>query len=269
MIEDKVTMRKRDFITSLILICTSIGILIGASRMPMKGNYGGVQNAWYVSPALLPLIIGIGLLILSCILLINSIVSKGAKGVIDDVVAFASKKNRHTASNSDSVENSAKLANQISQFRVSIVVLEFFILIFLLIPRVDFLISLIFFLLSVMGMFYLNQATLFRNVAKLLIAWTLILGSIAWSNLDVLLVQTFEFTLDIIVFVMTVSIYIVLRKEAIKDAEIKKKLRIVLLLSIAVPVIVTAVFRYALLVPLPVEGLFFDRICNSIYYALR
>jgi len=263
---DKETMRKRDFITSLVLICASIGIMIIASRMPMKGIYGGVQNEWYVSPALLPLIIGGGLLILSIILLINSIVSKGAKGAIDDIVAFvATKRTSHTKNE----PNEAVLVKQISQFRVFLVVVEFFILIFLFIPRVDFLISLIFFLLSIMGMFYLDRVPIILKIGKILIVGAVVMSIVSWTTLDTMLIGLFEFSLDILVFFLTVAIYLLLRKEAVKEIETKKKLRTVTIIAIVVPLIVTCLFRYALLVPLPVEGLFFDRICNSIYYAIR
>jgi hypothetical protein len=92
---------------------------------------------------------------------------------------------------------------------------------------------------------------------------------VSWTTLDTLLIDLFEFSLDILVFFLTVAIYLLLRKEAVKEAETKKKLRTVTIIAIIVPLIVTCLFRYALLVPLPVEGLFFDRICNSIYYAIR
>ncbi len=266
---DKDAMRKRDFITSLVLICISIGILVGASRMPMKGNYGGVQNVWYVSPALMPLIIGSGLLILSTVLLINSIVSNGAKRAIGDIQAFVKRKPFSSVFSMGQEQGSAESVAHFATYRVLLVVLEFFILIFLLIPNVDFLISLIFFLMGIMGMFYLDRIVLFLKVGTFLAAWTLVLCILMWSGLATMLVGVFEFTLDILVFLLTVALYVIMRKEAVKDPSLKKKLKIVTLLSIFVPLLVTVVFRYFLLVPMPVEGLFFDRICNSIYYSLR
>ncbi len=263
---EKDAMRKRDFITSLVLIGLSLGILFGASRMPMKGNYGGVQNVWYVSPALMPFIIGAGLLILSIILLINSIVTKGAKAAIEDFKVFMKQRNKKSLLTiSDNTEQTAK----ISQLRVLLVVLEFFILIFLFIPRVDFLISLIFFLMSTIGMFYLDRVSLFIRVGKFLGISAVAFSLLAYSGFASILVNAFEFTLDIVVFFMTVYVYILLRKQVGSDLQLKKKLKIVTIVAIGIPLLVTVVFRYSLLVPLPVEGLFFDRICNSIYYAIR
>ncbi len=266
---DKDAMRKRDFLTSLVLIGISIGILVGASRMPMKGNYGGVQNVWYVSPALMPLIIGAGLLILSTVLLINSIISNGAKQAIGDIKAFLKNTEFSPIIPMNQDQGSPESVARFATYRVLMVVLEFFILIFLLIPRVDFLISLIFFLMGIMGMFYLDRMVVFLKVGVFLAISTLALCIIMWSGLATLLVGAFEFTLDILVFFLTLATYLIMHKEVGNDPMLKKKLKIVTLLSILVPLLVTVVFRYFLLVPMPVEGLFFDRICNSIYYSLR
>jgi hypothetical protein len=65
-------LRKADFFSSLPIILFGLFVCSQAFRMPMKDSWGGVQNVWYVSPALFPLIIGtvlvaLGLLLLSTV----------------------------------------------------------------------------------------------------------------------------------------------------------------------------------------------------------
>lgn len=53
----KKELRKADFITSILLLLFSVWVIMETLKMPMKDTFGGVQNVWYVSPALFPLII--------------------------------------------------------------------------------------------------------------------------------------------------------------------------------------------------------------------
>lgn len=59
-------LRKADLLTAGVLSLLGIAVVGKALTMPFGGTYGGVNNAWYVSPAMFPLLIG-GLLILCSI----------------------------------------------------------------------------------------------------------------------------------------------------------------------------------------------------------
>ena len=82
---EKKELRKADFITSVLLLLFSIWMLIETFKMPMKDTFGGVQNVWYVSPALFPLIISIFISVLGIALFIHSIKSGGAKYFLDSI----------------------------------------------------------------------------------------------------------------------------------------------------------------------------------------
>ena len=58
-------LRKADFWTSLVLLALAAGMLVETLTYPLEGSYAGVRNAWYVSPALLPLIVALTLIVLS------------------------------------------------------------------------------------------------------------------------------------------------------------------------------------------------------------
>jgi hypothetical protein len=78
----KEKLRKADIVTSICLIILGLSVLYGASRMPMTGTYGGVTNVWYVSPAVIPILIGSLIIIFSIGILIRSIRDGGHKGII-------------------------------------------------------------------------------------------------------------------------------------------------------------------------------------------
>ncbi len=57
------SLRRADIVSGVVFVLLGIAVLIGASRMPIGGTYGGVDNPWYASPAAFPFLIG-GLFVL-------------------------------------------------------------------------------------------------------------------------------------------------------------------------------------------------------------
>ncbi len=51
-------LRTADLISGSLVALLGIGVLVGASQMPIGGTYGGVENPWYASPAAVPLLLG-------------------------------------------------------------------------------------------------------------------------------------------------------------------------------------------------------------------
>lgn len=78
----KEKLRKADIVAGICLILLGLGVVYGATRMPMKGTYGGVTNVWYVSPAILPILIGVLLVIFSAGILLRAIKDGGHKDII-------------------------------------------------------------------------------------------------------------------------------------------------------------------------------------------
>lgn len=75
---DKRELRRADFITSIIFIVFGIWVIEEALKMPLRESYAGVQNVWYVSPALFPLIIGTFITLFGIMLLANAVRTGGA-----------------------------------------------------------------------------------------------------------------------------------------------------------------------------------------------
>ncbi|MEX0277874.1 MAG: hypothetical protein AB3N19_10175 [Ruegeria sp.] len=84
-VDDTLVMRARDFWASLVLIAVSLFFLWKTSDIPLWGeNRAGVSGSdWYNSAAIVPLFIFGGMLILSLVLLANSIRSGGARNALD------------------------------------------------------------------------------------------------------------------------------------------------------------------------------------------
>lgn len=82
-------LRKADFWTGLVLVAISVFMLVETLGYPLEGSYAGVRNAWYVSPALLPLIVSAFLIVLSCSLLATAVRAGAARAALADVTPRA------------------------------------------------------------------------------------------------------------------------------------------------------------------------------------
>lgn len=69
-------LRCADFKVGVILLLIVVILFVHTLSFPMAGSYGGVENQWYVSPALFPLIV-LSILLVASILLITRAVSDG------------------------------------------------------------------------------------------------------------------------------------------------------------------------------------------------
>ena len=58
-------LRRADVWTGLVLAAVALAMIGEALTYPLEGTYAGVRNAWYVSPALFPLIVAGALLVLA------------------------------------------------------------------------------------------------------------------------------------------------------------------------------------------------------------
>ena len=72
--EQLMTLRRADMRTASILMIVSAFAIIESLSFPLTGNYAGVQNVWYVSPALFPIIISCLVFLCGAALLIKSII---------------------------------------------------------------------------------------------------------------------------------------------------------------------------------------------------
>ncbi|MFQ3621821.1 MAG: hypothetical protein SNJ78_12860, partial [Spirochaetales bacterium] len=126
---DKTKLRGADVVTSFLLFAFGLWVLFQAFQMPMKDTYGGVINVWYVSPALFPIFIGVGILLLSVNILVHAIKEGGIR------VAKEYLKTKKTARLSD------------KGFRFLAILIPLISLVYMNLPRIDFFLSILFFLL--------------------------------------------------------------------------------------------------------------------------
>ena len=245
----KKELRRADFITSVLLLLFSIWIIIETLKMPMKDTFGGVQNVWYVSPALFPLIISIVIMVLAAVLLINSINSGGAKNFI----------------NNFSVRYRGISEKNIRFISILLALLSF---VYLNIPRIDFFISIILFLTFFISVFYFDDKDLLKKLTLFYFTGSIIFIILFAFGISKFLNSYYKYSTDILALFFYVS-YVIYNWINIKSSNIfKKRLIVSLMVALVVPLILCPTFRYFLLVPLPKEGLIIQ-IMHNIYYLIK
>jgi len=242
-------LRRADFITSVLLLLFGIWIIAATLKMPMKDTFGGVQNVWYVSPALFPLIISIFILILGLILLIHSIQSGGAKYFID---SFSLKYNGLSS----------------NYIRFISILLALFSFVYLNIPRIDFFVSVTLFLTYFISIFYFDDEKLLKKFTAFYFIGSMIFVLFFAFGIFEILNVYYIYSADILA-ILLYSAYLFYSWLNIRGNSIfQRKLFVSFIVSLAVPMILCPTFRYFLLVPLPKEGLLIQ-LMHNIYYILK
>lgn len=75
-------LRKADVVASAVLIVLGLTVILYTTTMPQSGTHGGVENVWYVSPAVFPYLIGFLLICSSTVVLIRALKDGGAHGIV-------------------------------------------------------------------------------------------------------------------------------------------------------------------------------------------
>lgn len=242
-------LRKADFVTSIILIGFGVWELFQSFQMPMRDTFGGVRNVWYVSPALMPLVIGFGIVILGSVLLVNSIRTGGAAAFIKGV-------------------KSLKLQVSDSGMRFAGVLLAIGTFVYLLIPRVDFFMSIVFFLSFFIPAFAFDSPDALRKLMAFYgIVCTVMIVVFATPLADALN-GAFQFATDVVILIASIGINVYAARIARGDEMMRSRFRTGLIVAIVTPLILTPVFRFFLLVPLPHEG-GIVQLMQVIYYSIR
>ena len=82
---EKDKLRKADIFSGSIISLFGLWIISQAVKMPMKDSWGGVQNVWFVSPALFPLFVGAMIMLLGALLVRTALKEVGLKGLRRDL----------------------------------------------------------------------------------------------------------------------------------------------------------------------------------------
>lgn len=242
-------LRRADFVTSIIMMLAAVAILIMTFQMPMRDTYGGVRNVWYVSPALLPLIVGFGILILSVVLLFNSIRTGGAADCIAGLKTMTVR-----------IDD----ANQ----RFIGILLALGTFVYLYIPRVDFFLSIMLFLAYFVPAYYYDELSDLRKLSVLYGAIATVFLVLFATGIADRINDGFAFATDVIALVGTIVLLVSARRLAGSDRERVRKFRLSLIVTIVTPLFLTPVFRFLLFVRLPHEG-GIVQLLQLIWYSLR
>jgi putative tricarboxylic transport membrane protein len=233
--DDLLRMRRADFWTSLIFFGIAAGMIGSAMTMPLKESFAGVQNAWYVSPALFPLMIAGGLVILATTLLRNAIRTGGACAALASVGGWVEASEDATA-----------------RMCVAIAIIAGYVYGF--IPRVDYVIATALFLQVFIAAFYVGR----KEVMRLQTAVYLFVAIPAFLT-DLLGFYPQPGTplrngVDLSILLIMVGLGIATWRRVAADAVLRWRLATSIVVSIVVALLTSVSFKFGLLVPLPAEG---------------
>lgn len=250
---EKTKLRGADIITSSIFFLLGIYMIAEAFTMPLKDSYAGVESVWYVSPALMPLIIGAAMVLLAIFIFLHA----RKEGGIATFKAFFSKGEKRKIWTDANVRYAAVLVPLVA-------------MVYLNITRIDFFLTIALYLCFTISVFYFDDPRITRPMTKLYSLEMGLLLFLALFGLDKALKGIFAYSLDAIAAVMIAIVIIGLRRMGKKYPETagKRKFAHAMWMTWMTPLFVVPIFRFMLRVPLPVEGAVVN-IMSFIYYSVR
>jgi hypothetical protein len=249
---DKEKLRKADIFSGSIIMLFGLWVISQALQMPMKDSYGGVQNVWYVSPALLPLFVGSMIALFGALLIRIALKTVGLQGLTDTLRWLGSSELIH-------------FLRTPALFRFYAMLVLFFSFVFLNIPRIDFFLCAILFLIVFITMFYFDDDTLLKKMLCFYLIGTIV--SLAFFSLG--LSKTLEASLPYpgdwltLAFIIVYAIYVWILIRNVPP--LRTKYRTALILTVVAPFTIGPIFKYFLLVPMPTEGMVVA-VLDAIWY---
>jgi len=207
----------------------------------MKDSWGGVQNVWFVSPALFPLSIGAMIMVLGAALSRTALKILGADAFVQTLRRVFSPRTVH------------HLADE-SAIRFYAVVSLFVSYVYVFIPRIDFFVCSILFLIVFITLFYFDSTALLRKLFCFYLAGVAGFVLCFSANLDSLLERGVPYGTDFLALCYIGAYLLYARRLVCGNPILAGRLRTALLVSVSAPFICGPVFKYFLLVPLPKEG---------------
>ncbi len=249
---EKDKLRKADIFSGSIIFLFGIWIISQAAKMPMKDSWGGVQNVWFVSPALFPLLVGAMIMLLGALLVrtaMKEVGLKGLKAVIRWLISPELILFLKTPSN----------------IRVYAIAVLFFSLVYLNISRIDFFLCSVLFLVAFISMFYFNDDTLLKKMLYFYLAGTVFFMVYFALKLPAILQPIIAFPNDWLMLAFIISYCIYTWTLISSIPALRKKYRTSLILAVTTPFLIGPIFKYLLLVPMPTEGLIVA-VLDAIWY---
>jgi hypothetical protein len=239
---EKEKLRKADIFSGAIMFLLGLWIALQALKMPMKDSWGGVQNVWYVSPAIFPLFVGCMIMLLGGLLCRTALKIVGFKVFIASVRWLVSKA-------------LLQFLNSIPNLRFYSIVVLLLSFVFLNIPRIDFFLSAVLFLSVFITSFYFDDAELLKKLFLFYLAGVIVLIIYFSLGFNEAASKVVPFPADILSFCFIVAYCVYAWMLIRKNPVLRKKYRTAMIVAIASPFLVGMIFKYFLLVPMPAEGL--------------
>jgi len=233
--DDLLRMRRADFWTSLIFFAIAAGMIGSAMTMPFKESFAGVQNAWYVSPALFPLMIAGGLVILATTLFCNAIRTGGARAALASLGCWDEASREATA-----------------RMLVAIAIIVGYV--YGVIPRVDYVIATTLFLQVFIAAFYVGRTEVMRLQTSVFLFVAIPAFLLDLFGLYPTPGTSLRCALDLAVLLITAWLGVVTWRRLAPDPTGRRRFAITIAVSITVALLTSVSFKFGLLVPLPAEG---------------
>ena len=239
---EKDKLRKADVFSGFAIFLFGAWIVWQATKMPMKDSWGGVQNVWFVSPAIFPLFIGAMIMLMGLLLSRTALKTIGIKAFGNTLQWLLSS-------------SLFQFLNSISVLRFYAMAVLFLSFIFLNIPRIDFFLSAVLFLSVFITMFYFDEAALLKKLFFFYLAGTVFFIAYFATPLDALLGKVLPFAKDILAAAFILSYCLYAWRLIRGNPAWRRKFRVGLIVAVVAPFVICPIFKYFLLVPMPKEGL--------------
>ena len=239
---DKDKLRKADIYSGAAICLFGLWIILQALKMPMKDSWGGVQNVWYVSPAIFPLFVGCVIMLLGALLCRTALKTVGIK-VFGETVRWLLSKSL------------LQFLNSIPNLRFYTIVVLFLSFVYLTIPRIDFFLGALLFLIVFITSFFFDDTMLLKKLFFFYLAGTIALILYFALGLNDPLGRIVPYPADILTtcFIVSYSVYAWMLIRS--NPTLRRKYRIAMIVAFVAPFAVGMIFKYFLLVPMPFEGL--------------
>ena len=238
----KENLRKADVYSGAAIFLFGMWVVLQALRMPMKDSWGGVQNVWYVSPAIFPLFVGCMIMLLGGLLCRTALKTIGFKAFAETVRWLSSKA-------------LFQFLNSIPNLRFYTILVLLLSFVYLNIPRIDFFLSAVLFLAVFITSFYLDDVGLLKKLFYFYLAGVIVLIIYFSLGINEPLGRVVPFPADILALCFIIAYCVYAWRLIRHHPELRKKYRTAMIVAIASPFIVGMIFKYFLLVPMPAEGL--------------
>lgn len=246
-------LRKADIFSGTAILLLGLFIISQAVQMPMKDSYAGVQNVWYVSPALLPLFIGAMLILLGILLMKTALKAVGLQG-LNSAISFLGS----------SAFISFLRQQDIRRFYG--ITLNLIVFVFILIPRIDFFLAALLFLLVFFFMFYCGTDEHLLRLTWITLGGSAILSVFIFSGLAEKIDSVLPFSADYLVVLLIAILIFTTRQQLKESPELMPKFKLSLIIAFVAPFTIGIIFKYFLLVPMPFEGLVVS-LLDAVWYA--